>query len=206
MIPRMESTAWRRGAFVLAFLLCVGVTSMVSAKVGVGMGAGEIRLTDGIKPGGIYEIPSVRIFNTGDETTTYGMGIAYHQDRHELRPGKEWFSFNPATFTLEPGKSQDISVTMTVPLKVEQGDYFAFVESGPVHAETPGTSVGIAVATKLFFTVIPANMFQALSHRFMTFMEGYTPWSWVVLGVFGLIIFLLILRRFISFNVSFKKG
>ena len=56
------------------------------AKVGVGMGAGEVRVTESIRPGGIYTLPELRVFNTGDETTTYGMNIAYHQDNHQLRP------------------------------------------------------------------------------------------------------------------------
>ncbi|MCX6787146.1 MAG: hypothetical protein NTY93_01310 [Candidatus Kaiserbacteria bacterium] len=84
------------------------------ARVGVGMGAGEIRLTDPIKPGGIYTLPKLRIFNTGDETTTYGLDVAYHADMPELRPAQDWFSFSPSTFTLLAGDSQEVSITMTV--------------------------------------------------------------------------------------------
>lgn len=188
--------------FVAAFVFSA---TAVLAKVGVGMGAGEIRLTEDIKLGGIYEIPSVRIFNTGDETTTYGMNVAYHQDYHELRPAKDWFSFSPATFTLSPEESQEVLITMTVPLKADPGDYFAFVESGPVASNAPGTSVGVAVATKLFFTVVPANIFQAIVFRVSSFFTTYSPWSWGALGVLALIILVLIFRRFVSFNISVRK-
>lgn len=169
------------------------------------MGAREIRLTEPVKLGGIYTLPSLRIFNTGDETTTYGMGVAYHQDRPELRPAKEWFSFSPATFTLEPTKSQEVRITMTVPLKASPGDYFAFVESGPVASNKPGTSVGIAVASKLFFTVVPANIFQAILFRTSSFFTTNAPWSWVGLAVLLATILLALVRRFFSFNIAVRR-
>ena len=172
-----------------------------SARVGVGMGAGEIRLSSPVKPGGIYTLPKIRIFNTGDETTTYGLDVAYHAERLELRPGQDWFSFSPATFTLPAGESQEISITMVVPVKAEQGDYFAFLESGPVDTSKPGgTTVGVAVASKLFFTVAPANIFQATLYRVSSFFNTYEPWSWVGLAVVLLFIFAIIFKRFFSFH------
>lgn len=202
----MQSRRFIVGGVLFASLLAIGVLPAISlAKVGVGMGAGEIRLTESVKPGGIYELPSVRIFNTGDETTTYKMDVAYHQDYRQLRPAESWFSFNPLTFTIEPGKSQEIKITMLVPLKATPGDYFAFIESGPVPSNAPGTSVGVAVATKLFFTVVPANIFQAISYRISSFLSAYAPWSWIGLGVLAFIILVMILRRFVSLNISVRK-
>ncbi|KKR52944.1 MAG: hypothetical protein UT90_C0017G0008 [Parcubacteria group bacterium GW2011_GWA1_40_21] len=193
--------------FVLALfaMLFFSSTIKVSAKVGVGMAAGEIRLTELIKPGGIYSLPSLRIFNTGDETTTYGMGVAYHQENPQLRPRKDWFVFSPSTFTIQPGESQEVLVTMIVPVKAEQGDYFAFIESGPVGTDKPGTTVGIAVATKLFFTVAPANIWQAVMHRASAFFRINSPWSWIGLGValFATAVFLF--RKFFSFNIGVRK-
>ena len=195
-----------RGVLVFVLISFALVSfSVVSAKVGVGMGAGEIRLTEPIKLGGIYELPSVRIFNTGDETTTYGMGVAFHQDYHQFRPAKEWFSFNPTTFTIEPGESQEVSVIMLVPLRSEPGDYFAFIESGPVPTGALGTSVGVAVATKLFFTLVPANIFQATGFRISSFFETYSPWSWGGLGLIVLIILYILFRKFFAFNIAMRK-
>src|SRR3989344_3728150 len=158
-----------------------------------------------VKLGGIYELLSLRIFNTGDEVTTYGMGVAFHQDYLQLRPDKSWFSFNPSTFTINPGESQEVSITMLVPLKGEPGDYFAFIESGPVPTNAPGTSVGVAVATKLYFTLIPANLFQAISFRVSSFFETYSPWSWGGLGLVIIVILFGLFRRFFSFNVAMRK-
>ena len=177
----------------------------VFAKIGVGIGAGEMRLTEPVKLGGIYDLPSVRIFNTGDETTTYGMNVAYHQDYQQLRPKQEWFSFNPATFTIEPGKSQEVRITMLVPLKAEPGDYFSFIESGPIAKDKPGTSVGIAAATKLFFTLVPANIFQAIGFRLSSFFATYSPWSWIGFGVIVFLAIVFLIRRFFSFNMALKR-
>lgn len=169
------------------------------------MGAGEVKLTKPVKPGGIYDLPSIRIFNTGDEITTYSMNIAYHQDRHELRPSKEWFIFNPAKFTLGAGESQEVKVSMILPLKSEPGDYFAFIESGPVATGAAGTSVGVAVAAKLFFTVIPANIWQAVGYRVSAFFTTYSPWSWIVLGLILFVILISIFKKYFSFNIAVRK-
>jgi hypothetical protein len=194
---------------VLSVLVLFGTvfsfSHTASARIGVGMGAGEIRLAEPVKPGGIYTFPSLRIFNTGDEKTTYGMDVTYHQDRPELRPREEWFTFSPATFTLEAGKSQDVSITMTVPVKAEPGDYFAFLESGPVASDKPGTTVGVAVATKLFFTAVPANMFQAVLYRVSSFFTIYAPWSWIGLITVICAALLFLIRRFFSFNIAVRK-
>lgn len=189
---------------LIVSLFCI-FSEETFAKVGVGMGAGEIRVTESIKPGGIYSLPSLRVFNTGDETTTYGMNIAYHQDNPQLRPGKSWFTFTPATFTIEPGASQEVQVAMFVPVKTDPGEYFAFLESGPVSEGGAGTSVGVAVATKLYFTVIHANMWEAITYRLSTFLTTYAPWSWIALGLIIILIAGVLFTRFFSLNISVRK-
>ncbi len=191
---------------VLSALAFFAFSNVILAKVGVGMGAGEIRVTEDIKPGGIYSLPNLRVFNTGDETTTYGMNIAYHQDNPQLRPGKTWFTFNPPTFTVLPGESQEVSVTMFVPVKTDPGEYFAFVESGPVATGEAGTSVGVAVATKLYFTVVHANLWEAITYRITAFLTTNAPWSWVVLSVVMLIVIGFVFARFFSFNISVRRS
>jgi hypothetical protein len=203
----IRSSSQAKAVFFIAFVFLISFAwyTNIYAKVGVGMGAGEIRVTEEVKPGGIYSLPPLRVFNTGDETTTYGMNVAYHQDNPQHRPQKSWFTFIPATFTIEPGESQEVQITMFVPVKVDPGEYFAFLESGPVQTGGAGTSVGVAVATKLYFTVVHANFFEALTYRLSAFLTTYAPWSWVGLGAVGLIIFLTIFARFFSLNVSLRK-
>ena len=203
---KLLNNTFRTSCIVVLFTILVYLpVNAVLGKVGVGMGAGEIHITEPIKPGGIYTLPNLRVFNTGDETTTYGMNIAYHQDHPELRPQKNWFTFNPSTFTIEPGASQEIQITMMVPVKTVPGDYFAFIESGPVASNEPGTSVGVAVATKLYFTAVYANLWQAITYRVSDFMMTYSPWSWVALVVILIIVLGILFAKFFSLNISFRK-
>jgi hypothetical protein len=94
---------------------------------------------------------------------------------------------------------------MTVPVKTEPGEYFAFIESGPIAENAPGTSVGVAVATKLYFTVIPANLWQAIGYRVSSFFDTYAPWSWAGLGVVAFMVLLALFRKFFSFNIAVKR-
>lgn len=190
---------------VISTLIFFASSREMFAKVGVGMGAGEIRVTESIKPGGIYSLPNLRVFNTGDETTTYGMNIAYHQDNPQHRPGKSWFTFTPATFTIAPGESQEVQIAMFVPVKTDPGEYFAFLESGPVATGETGTSVGVAVATKLYFTVVHANVWSAITYRISAMLTTYAPWSWVGLSVVLIVVIGLIFKRFFSFNIALRK-
>lgn len=190
---------------ILVAFLSYSYSDQVFGKVGVGMGAGEIRVTEEIKPGGIYSLPDLRVFNTGDETTTYGMNVAYHQDNPQLRPQKSWFTFEPPTFTLEPGESQLVQVAMFTPVKTDPGEYFAFLESGPVATNGAGTSVGVAVATKLYFTVVHANLWQAVLYRTTSFFATYAPWSWVGFGTLIASLLGIIFGKFFSFNISLRR-
>ena len=94
---------------------------------------------------------------------------------------------------------------MMVPVKTVPGDYFAFIESGPVASNEPGTSVGVAVATKLYFTAVYANLWQAITYRVSDFMMTYSPWSWVALVVILIIVLGILFAKFFSLNISFRK-
>lgn len=148
----------------MAVMCLFTLTPLVYAKVGVGVGAGEIHINEPMHPGGIYSLPPLRIFNTGDVETVYVMNITYHQDRPELRPLRSWFTFSPDEFSLQSDQSEEVAVTMVIPIHAKPGKYFAFLESGPVMQpkNDGGTSVGVAVATKLFFEVEPSNILSAV--------------------------------------------
>lgn len=94
---------------------------------------------------------------------------------------------------------------MSVPVKTDPGEYFAFLESGPVAEGGPGTSVGVAVATKLYFEVVHANLWSAIMYRISTFFTMYAPWSWIGLGfvIFSTVAFIFV--RFFSLDISLRK-
>lgn len=63
--------------FAMSFVVLLFVPFGVLARVGVGIGTGEIRMAEDLKPGGFYELPILSIFNTGTEPGEYQVSIAY---------------------------------------------------------------------------------------------------------------------------------
>lgn len=194
---------------VLIFGLVLLLPTFALAKIGVGMGTGKIQVDQELKAGLIYTLPSITVLNTGDEPSEYGVGIQYHENQTEMKPSKEWFSFEPLNFHLEPGQSQVVQVKLTLPVKgAKPGDYFAFLQGFPVKkAQAGGTSVGVAAAAKLYFTVAPANIFFGIYYRIVSISELYSPWSYIILAVIAVALLVIIFRKFFSFNfgISFKK-
>jgi hypothetical protein len=145
------------------------------------------------------------VFNTGDEAGDYEMGVAYHSGQPELRPDKEWFNFTPSSFYLEPNQSQSVAIRLTLPVKTQPGDYFAYLEARPVVKRASGTTITVAAATKAYFTVIPANIWQGIFYRISYFWTKYSPWTWVVSGIVLAAVIAIIFRKFFSFQVGIKK-
>lgn len=187
------------------FLLAVlPLTS--NARLGVGVGSGKIQVDGKLKPGGFYELPLLPVLNTGDIPANYALGIEYNETQPEKRPEKTWFEFRPATFHLEPGKVQPVKIIVNIPIKAIPGDYFAYLEAHPVASPEAGvTSVGIAAASKLYFTVAPANFLQGVYYKLSFLFQKYTPWSWVVLGILFLIILITTFKSKFNLQISLAK-
>lgn len=175
------------------------------ASVGVGVNLGKIKIEQELKPGGIYKFPVIGVINTGDESGDYELAVTYHQDQPELRPAEEWFNFNPASFALAPGEAQNVEIQLSLPVKMKPGDYFAYLEAHPVVVAGPGTTIGVAAATKTYFTVVPANLWQAMVHRVSSFFTVYAPWTYVVLAVVVGAVLIAAFRRYFSFNIGISR-
>jgi len=191
---------------LLLVFLIIAVLPIVSfAKVGVGIGTGIIRMDEPLKLGSIYDLPSVTVFNTGDESSLYQLVIEYRQNIPEMSPNKEWFVFKPNKFHLEPGQSQLVQIQIILPVRgVKPGDYFAFLSASPIKELEQGkTSIGVAAATKLYFTVIPANIFQGIYYRFISLYAKYHPWNTIILIIVFLAAFLTILKK--KFKIQIAK-
>ncbi len=191
-------------ALSVAFFLIVSVPA--EARVGVGIGTGKIILDEPLRPGGQYDLPVVAILNTGDEIADYGMKIQYHMDQPEIRPDREWFSFSPASFRLETRDSRIVLVTISLPVRTPPGDYFAYIEARPEQKSIiGGASVGVAAATKLYFTVEPANAFQGAYWYLASIMNAYAPWPMVVSIVVVAAIALKFVGRFVTLNIGVRR-
>jgi len=192
---------------ILGLYLFLLLPMLALAKIGVGVGAGKITIDQPLKPGLIYTLPSLSVVNTGDEPGEYGVSIEYHEGQEQradmgLRPNKEWFKFEPESFYLEPGQSQPVQIKLSLPIKgVKPGKYFAYLEGHPVMKSEAGvTSIGVAAAAKLYFTVAPANIFQGIYYRFISLYSRYHPWDTIILAL----IFAALVLRFISKRFKFQ--
>jgi len=193
-------------AILCILALAFFVPCAASASIGVGVGTGKIVVDQPMKPGGIYQLAPVMVLNTGDEPSDYEVTVQYNEKQDQLKPPSDWFSFSPATFHLDPGQARAVTTAISLPVNAKPGDYFAYLEAHPVQTDKEGSSrIGIAAAAKLYFSVAPANIFQAAYYRAASLLTRYAPWTYVVLIVIAAVLFLSILRRFVSFNVSFRK-
>lgn len=190
-------------SFLLVFLL---FPSVVYAKIGVGVGAGKIKVDENLKPGTIYQLPVLTVLNTGDESSDYEVSITYHEKQPENMPPQNWFIFSPQKFSLDPGKSQPVNIKLNLPVSSKPGDYFAYLEARPVKkTELGNTTVGIAAATRLYFTVVPANVFEGIYYKAVSFWNVYAPWPKRIVVGFSIIIIILLFKRFFNVQIDFRK-
>lgn len=190
---------------VLITILLSSIALPALAGVGVGINLGKIEIDEPLKPGGIYNFPSIGVINTGDTAGEYELAITYHQDQLQMRPAQDWFSFSPSSFHLEPGQSQNVAVKLSLPIKTKPGDYFAYVEAHPVIKAGPGTTIGVAAATKTYFKVMPANIWQAMYYKAASFFTIYAPWTYVVLAIVIAAIIIALFRKFFAFQIGIKR-
>jgi hypothetical protein len=196
----MHRIFWILLTFGLVFLL---ISPQTFAKIGVGIGTGKILVEERLKPGKTYELPPLTVLNTGDEASGYKVTITYHQDQPEKMPLIEWFTFSPDNFTLNPGEAQVVEVSITLPVKTEPGDYFAYLEAAPTESSVGGvTKIGIAAAAKLYFTVDPANLLQGVIYRISSVWKAYMPWDNIAAGFIALIILVLTAKKYLHIQVS----
>ncbi len=185
------------GAVALIFPIVAMMPSLPAvAAPGVGISTGKIEVEENLQPGARYHLPSLAVINTGDETAEYEVGLAFHSEQPELRPDEDWFSYTPRTFTLEPGAVQEVAIDILLPITVESGQYFAYLEGRPVQSST-GSTVGIAAAAKLHFSVSDGDLWSGLSHRLPQLWAQVTPWLQIAaVATLGVMIALIAKKRF----------
>jgi hypothetical protein len=190
----------------MAMLSCLPA-ACVHAQLGVGVTPGIIRVDDPLLPGGRYNLPSLQVINTGNVSTDYGVEPASEAEQEELQPPADFIVLSPTSFHLEPGASQIVSLSLDIPLKAKPGDYLTYIEAHPVATGGGGgTQIGIVAATKLYFTVKPANVFVAITNSIANFFTRNAPVSYIVPGivVLGLLVFFLQRRIRIDVRIARK--
>ncbi|OGJ37699.1 MAG: hypothetical protein A2383_02260 [Candidatus Pacebacteria bacterium RIFOXYB1_FULL_39_46] len=194
--------------FLFSFLsLALLFTPSAQASIGVGVGTGRIQLEEELKPGILYQLPSISVINTGDEAGEYILDVSFRENQSEMRPNVDWFTYKPEKFSLEPGEGKIVEVTLTLPVKTVPGDYFAFLEARPIATSNnpSGASIGVAAASKLYFTIAPANTWEGFYYRALSLWNKYQPIPQIITGTFSFLIIIKIVRNFISLDISLKK-
>lgn len=205
---------------LLTLLVIIITPSLALAKIGVGVGTGKIYMEGELKPGGIYTVlesaekqedgaaeVTMTVINTGDEASDYEMMITNLANQSEKWPDEEWFVFEPEQFFLDPGKVQPVNVKINLPIKAEPGDYFVFLEARPAKKGESGggAKIGVAAATKLWFTVAPSNVFSAIYYRALALFRDYKPWSQIILALVVVATLFVIIKHNFSFQLSVGK-
>ncbi len=98
-----------------------------------------------------------------------------------------------------------MGIVLNLPVKTPPGNYFAYMEAHPVVKAQAGTSVGVAAAAKLYFTVAPSSVWQALYIKISTWLAARSPWSYIVIWIVAAAVILSILRRYFTFNIGFGR-
>jgi hypothetical protein len=194
-------------AIVLAemVLLCLPAAD-IQAQSGVGIMPGIIRVDEPLLPGGRYNLPSVQVVNTGNESSDYGVELASMAEQEELQPPADFIVLSPTSFHLEPGANQVVSLSLDIPLKAKPGNYLAYIEAHPVATSGGGgMQIGVAAATKLYFTVKPANVFVAITNSIANFFARTAPGSYIVLGVIVLGLLAFFVRRRIRIDIKIAR-
>jgi hypothetical protein len=194
---------------LLLFLLCINfnflVSNEVDASLGVGIMPGIIRVDKELMPGGYYKLPDLQAVNTGSEASRYEIVVARMEEQDELQPPVTYISFSPVSFNLEADKSQVISLALDIPVNAKPGDYLAYVEAHPISPASGGTSIGIAAAAKIYFTIKPANTLAGIVNAIGNFFSRTSPFSYIMLGAIILGILIFFLRRQIKLEVRVTK-
>ncbi len=193
--------------FLTLILISIIVIKPSFANYGVGVGTGKIEVDEILRPGLTYELPPITVFNTGEIPSNYFFSIEHGNEREGLQPEERWFSFQPKNFYLQPNEAQVVEVKLNLPIRnVKPGNYFAFVTAQPLQEVEQGeVSVGIAAASKLYFTIEPANMFQALFYKLLSSLSQYHPWSTIITAMLLLGLLLKLFNKKFKIRITKQK-
>jgi P pilus assembly chaperone PapD len=164
-------------SLLLIFLFMTGLlllSANIEASAGVGIMPAQININEDLTPGDHYILPLLQIHNTGDTGANYAVVLSKVSDPNKYSPDEKFFIINPQYFRLEPGESQSIHLTLTIPIKALPGDYLAHIKAYPVSDAQSGTQIGLAVASKIYFSVKPASTWQAMTNAAAGFFSRYS--------------------------------
>jgi hypothetical protein len=178
-------------------------TAPAGASTGVSIDVGSIAITEVLKAGEQYRLPTFGVRNPGTEATTYQIVVTYLADQQQMRPPETWFTFDPGSITLDGGQTRAVSARIEIAPGAEPGEYLALI--GPrIANEGTGAQVGAGAAAKVTFTVEPSSWLEGVLRQIWRFI-GANPWVVAIVALLVLLVVLWFLRRRFAFSVARKS-
>ena len=150
----------------MAGFLLLAFPAAAAASIGVGIQVGPVRLAGIAHAGQTYDLPPVYVVNTGTEPETVRLEVQRLSRGTGRDVPKSWFKPGQTDVHLDPKQSATIPVQLVVPADATLGPYFSdVVAHGSASIEAGQTTLGVAAATKLQFTVgkaVPAGFWSSL--------------------------------------------
>lgn len=183
---------------MIIFPLCA------QSRVGVGAGTGKINLGIKLLPGETYDLPTIIFANTGNEKSEYKISLQKTAEVGKINLPEEWIQFEPKRFTLAPKESQIVKIKIRLPINIDSGEYLGYIKCSPVSSEASigNTSIGIAAATKITFTILPKNIWQKTTQKASIFWKKYSILVFIASILIVIAIILIFFRK--TFRLNFK--
>lgn len=183
-------------------LVAIGVAGAVPvmATTGVSIDVSRISVTQELAPGDKYELPTFGARNPGTDPTSYTIVVSYIDEQEAHQPPTSWFTFSPASFTLDGGQSRAVSTSLELPPDAEAGHYTALI--GPqIASEGSGPQIGAGAAARLSFTVAECDGFECWLRWLGSWIGEH---RYVLLIPLALLAFAVvrILRRRFAFSIQ----
>jgi P pilus assembly chaperone PapD len=175
--PRLGGALIR--ALLIATLCGLVPLAVARADIGVAIDIGRIDIDQKLAKGGSYQLPVIGVRNPGTEPAAYQMGVSFIQDQAERRVPDGWFRFSPETFTLEPGATRPVRVSLDIPTDADPDEYAALLQA-QIAPSGDGAQVGAAAAAQVTFTVEPSTILEAWLLRGRRQIAAWSPWSYLL--------------------------
>lgn len=166
---------------ILAAGVIGSMPSTATATQAVAVDLGRVDVSDELRAGERYTLPTLRVTNRGTETGWFAAAIEPIAGK-ESAPA-EWFRLDPERFELAPGASQPVSVVLVLPPDASPVRYEQLL-AGQIVVDPSGggVSVGAAAASILTFEVVPSSIWGGLWRSMSSFFAAGHPWSTVVVS------------------------
>jgi len=167
----------------LAIAMALASPALAAASQGVRINIGRIDVNDRLVAGRTYHLPDLEVSNPGTEAAGYLMAASTVTGQTDGPLDPAWVSFDPRTFSLDPGQSQRVAVAITIPKDTRTATYGGLLKA-QIAPSGSGVSVGAAAAARITFTTSPPDSaVDALMIGIGGFLAATQPWPFVVLLV-----------------------